>query len=781
MFNVIECVWEQHDRGIVLLAAAIWLLGSYSFFLALHRAEECRADRRSSWLGLGAIAGGLGVWATHFVAMLAYEGGMPIDYTFALTLVSAGISVAGFWAALAMLRDFSPARVVLSGVTTAAGVALMHFCGMAAVRVQAHIQYDWFEIGVGCLVAATCFSAAFFMFGRLSGKFRIHAAALASIVAVCALHFTGMSATTLQFDPTMPPVEVTVSREWLIGAIVISTMLVALLTVVSTVIDRYLTDLRGFADATLEGVAIVRDGRIIEANGRFSAMIGARPADIAGADPEDWLAASDALPIATLRDKPVEASPKKGGAERVLEIAVQEIEYRGRASQVLAVRDLTDAKAAQRQIEHLARHDGLTGLPNRRLFQERLEHALALSRRNGDSIALLALDLDRFKAVNDLFGHGEGDVVLKRVSTILKGCVRGADTVARIGGDEFVILQVGAAQPEGARGLAGRILERFREEMNPAMDPTAVGVSIGVALHPRDAVDAEALHHAADIALYRAKTGGRGAAAFFDERMDIESRQRRQLESDLRHAITRNQLSLVYQPLVSVSDSRISGYEALLRWKHPERGDISPEEFIPIAEDTGAILSLGEWVLRKACAAAAAWAEPLTLAVNISAIQFQVATFEDMVVSALAESGLSPDRLELEITETALMKDRQETIRVLHALKQLGVHVVMDDFGTGYSSLSNLQSFPFDKIKIDRSFIQSMANDEAARSIIRAIVGIGRSLALPVVAEGVETAAQREMVEQEGCPQAQGYFFGRPGAGPQMRQTEQPSPVRLVS
>lgn len=769
MFRVFECILTQHDHFTVGLAAAIWIVGSLAFFLALDRAQECRRERRASWLAIGGFAGGLGVWATHFVAMLAYDGPLPIGYAFLPTLISAVCAITGFWTALGLLGRSSVARCVLAGIVAALSVGVMHFIGMAAIRAQARISYDWNTVAVSLLIAMSLFAAAFYIFGHLKGGRRILPAVLASVIAVCALHFTSMSATVLSFDPTLPAVEMTAGREWLIGAIVASTMVVVILTGVATLIDRYLTDLKGFAGATLEGILIVRDHRIVEANERFAEWMSSSPATLVGQDPEILLAALDGRPIVEARDKAIEAVPRGGDVEQLFEVAVHEIEYRGRSSQVLAVRDLTEAKAAQRQIEHLARHDGLTGLPNRTLLQERLDHALALSRRTGEPLALLALDLDRFKAVNDIFGHGEGDRILEMVAAMLKRCVRGADTVARMGGDEFVILQVGSTQPDGARALAHRILELFREEMNPAMDPAAVGISLGVAVFPQDGADAAALHHAADIALYRAKTSGRGTAAFFDAQMDLEARQRRLLESDLRHAITRSQLYLVYQPLVTTQDGRTSGYEALLRWTHPERGNVPPDEFIPIAEDTGAILPIGEWVLRHACRDAAAWVEPLTLAVNISAVQFQVATLEDIVMSALMDAGLEPERLELEITETALMKDRDQTIRVLHALKQRGVRVVMDDFGTGYSSLSNLQSFPFDKIKIDRSFIQTMEDDEAARSIIRAIVGIGKSLALPVVAEGVETDIQRQMVQEEGCPQAQGFFYGFPGAGPVSR------------
>jgi diguanylate cyclase (GGDEF)-like protein len=775
MFRVLECVWYQHDRAVEALAASIWIVAGLTLFLALAHAEESHADRRGLWRAMGGFAGGLGVWATHFVAMLAYRGGLPIGYAVMPTLLSAIVAIIGFWSATRIVAVVSPSRCAMAGTVTAFSVGAMHFIGMAGIQAQARISYDWKAVAVSAVIAVVLFTAAFAIFAGAKGYHRIWGATLASAVGVCVLHFTGMAATTLSYDPSLPRIAVETGREWLIGAIVASTMVVTLLTGASALIDRYLTDLKGFAGATLEGLAIVQDDRVVEVNARFAEWVG-RPAEhLVGSNPESLLIAADGLPVVQSRAKPVEAVLRGDVGERVFEVAAHGIEYRGRSSQVLAVRDLTETKTAQRRIEYLARHDDLTGLPNRAMLHERLTRALALSRRTGEPLALLALDLDRFKTVNDIFGHAEGDRVLQAVAEMLKRCVRGADTVARLGGDEFVILQVGAPQPEGARQLAHRILELFREEMDPAMDPAAVGISLGVAICPQDGVEAAELHYAADIALYRTKTTGRGHVVFFDAQMDAESRERRQLEADLRHALARKQFHLVYQPLVRTRDGRASGYEALLRWTHPVRGEVLPDAFIGIAEDTGAILPIGEWVLRTACRDAAQWDEPLTLAVNISAVQFQVSTLEDIVISALEQSGLEPERLELEITESAMMSDRAETLRVLRALKHRGVRVVMDDFGTGYSSLGNLRSFPFDKIKIDRSFIQSMESDETARSIIRAIVGIGRSLGLPVVAEGVETSAQHRMVEAEGCMQAQGFYYGRPGEGPALASDQIPS------
>ncbi|GLK76671.1 diguanylate cyclase [Methylopila jiangsuensis] len=754
--------------GTVVLAALIAAGGLLAFFLLLSRAEECADVRRSRWLAVGAVAGGLSIWAVHFVAMLGYRS--VVDFTFdpALTLVSAAIVCVGFRLAIALRRPDRPLSALSAGTVAALAVAAMHFVGMAAMRVAATVSYDWPPVVAALAIAAAAMAAAFLRFRALTGAFRLVEPAAWMILGVCALHFTAMSATTLTPDPRLALDPALSGRQhgWLIGAVFGVACLVALITSLAVVLDRYLTDLKGFADATLEGLAVVRDGRIIEANARFAALMDTPEKELIGRDPDACIVAADGLPAAAARPAAIEAAPRTGDPERAFELAVSTIEFRGRPSQVLAVMDLTEKKQAQAEIERLALYDGLTGLPNRTLLRDRLDKALARAKRSGETIALLALDLDRFKAVNDLFGHAEGDRVLKTVAAILSRTVRGADTVARLGGDEFVILQVGAAQPEGARALAQRIFDAFRMEMNAAMDPTAVGVSIGVALTPDDATETESLLSSADIALYRAKSAGRGTVAFYDLHMDQAVRARRRLEADLRGAIQRSEMRVVYQPVVDVEGRPVS-YEALLRWRSPDHGDVAPDVFIPLAEDTGAIIALGEWVLREACRAAAGWDERLSIAVNVSPVQFRVANLADQVSAILAETGLAPERLGLEITETALMRSREETLQTLRRLKALGVKIIMDDFGTGYSSLSNLQSFPFDKIKIDRSFITAMGDDRGAKAIVTAIVGLGRSLDLPVVAEGVETEAQRQMVVLEGCTEAQGYLFGRPGAAPQ--------------
>lgn len=765
MFKVLECVTVQHDQPFVVLAASISFASMFAFFLLLVRARECTESRRDNWLAISAFAGGLGVWATHFVAMLAYRGTVAIEFDFTITVLSAAIAVLGFWLSVRFLNDKAFKYVLIAAISATLSIAAMHFTGMSAIRAAADVHYDLPPILTGNIISILLLLAAFWFVMNTSGWMRVLLPTVGGILAVCTLHFTAVASTELVPNPTLPAADpLGIGRLWLIGAIAAVVSIVALTTIVAVFVDRYMTDLKGFANATLDGLAVVRDGGIVEMNARFSDLMRRSEKALVGVVPDTLLLAADGLPVCASRPEAIEAAPRFPNDERIFELAVHTIEYQGRPCEVLAVRDLTEKRTAQRQIEHMARHDTLTDLPNRMFFEERLANAVA--RRSREPFAVLALDLDRFKAVNDIFGHAEGDRVLKTVSSILKRSINGIDTAARIGGDEFIILQVGVPQPKGARKLSEKILDTFRSELNTVLDPTAVGVSIGVAVYPNDGKDAEAIRHAADIALYRAKTEGRGTVAFYSPEMDREIRERRQMEADLRHAMVRGQISIAYQPLFATADGSCTGYEALVRWNHPERGQIPPEVFVPIAEETGVIVPLGEWVLREACRTAAGWEKHLTIAVNLSPVQFRLVNLPDTVSSVLLETGLDPTRLELEVTEAALMKDRLTTLELLRRMKKLGVRIVMDDFGTGYSSLSNLQSFPFDKIKIDRSFITSMETDVSARAIVRAIVGLGRSLDLPVVAEGIETFDQHRMVIEEGCEQVQGFLFGRPANAP---------------
>ncbi|HET9146650.1 MAG TPA: EAL domain-containing protein, partial [Acetobacteraceae bacterium] len=413
-----------------------------------------------------------------------------------------------------------------------------------------------------------------------------------------------------------------------------------------------------------------------------------------------------------------------------------------------------------------AHHDPLTGLANRILFNERLAEAVAEARRQQGSLALLILDLDRFKSVNDLHGHAVGDRLMQEAAARLVHNVREGDMVARLVGDEFAIVQVTGEQPASSAGLAQRLVDVLGRSFEIDGQMISIGGSAGIALYPQDGAEPSGLFQAADLALNRAKRDGRNTFCFFEPGMDIKFREHRMLEQELRQALAREELTVDYQPLVDCGTLEARGFEALVRWRHPTRGFISPAEFIPLAEETSLILPLSRHVLATACNEAASWPHPYRIAVNLSPSQFRAPNLAEEIVETVARSGLSPERLELEITEGVLIGDTERTLKVLRRLKDHGIRIALDDFGTGYSSLSYLRRFPFDKIKIDRSFVQNLGIDEEAEAIVRAILALGRSLRLDVTAEGVENAAQLETLRVEGCNLVQGFLLGRPSAAP---------------
>ena len=421
--------------------------------------------------------------------------------------------------------------------------------------------------------------------------------------------------------------------------------------------------------------------------------------------------------------------------------------------------DVTERRQAEARIRHMSRHDALTDLPNRIMFKERLEDALKRVPR-GESIAVLCLDLDNFKSVNDTLGHPIGDVLLESVAERLRASVRENDTIARLGGDEFAMVQVGAEQPAGATALAQRVIEALSTPYDIEGHQVVIGASVGIAVAPLDGSDADQLQKNGDMALYRAKSEGRGTYRFFETEMDARMQTRRALELDLRKAVLRDEFELYYQPLVDLHTNEITTLEALLRWHHPTRGLVPPIEFIPLAEEIGLIVPIGEWVLRRACLAAMSWpGNNIRVAVNLSPVQFKSKRLLESVVNALAVSKLPANRLELEITEGVLLMEHASTLATLHQLRALGARIAMDDFGTGYSSLSYLHSFPFDKIKIDRSFISNITTEQNSVAIVRAVTGLSASLGMATTAEGVETREQLDRVRAEGCTEVQGFLL----------------------
>jgi diguanylate cyclase (GGDEF)-like protein len=433
---------------------------------------------------------------------------------------------------------------------------------------------------------------------------------------------------------------------------------------------------------------------------------------------------------------------------------------------LLSILDITERKKSAALIEHLSHHDTLTGLPNRNLFQDRLRQAMAFATRGRKRNALLVLDLDNFKDINDTLGHRAGDRLLQMVATRLTHCTRQIDTVARLGGNEFAIVCTELGHGNLVQHMAERIMEAMAKPFQIDDETIRTSSTIGIALFPHDTDDADQLIKFADMALYQAKAAGRNHYQFFDASMDEAVRRRKGLEADLRQAIENEAFTLLYQPQLRLSDGVIYGAEALVRWNHPDRGMISPADFIPLAESTGLIRELGHWVLRTACQQASTWAEAghpnIRMAVNLSAVEFMSDKLLRNVRAALDESGLPAQQLELEITESAVMADMEKAIAAMQGLREIGTRLAIDDFGTGFSSLAYLKRFPVQALKIDRSFVQEILLSTEDAAIAAAVISLGKSLNLEVIAEGVEEAEQAEHLRQAGCPFAQGYYFGRP-------------------
>src|SRR6266436_5097798 len=450
---------------------------------------------------------------------------------------------------------------------------------------------------------------------------------------------------------------------------------------------------------------------------------------------------------------------KADGSEIQVLTFGRRVSFDGHDGYLVAVADITERRKAEARIAHMAHHDGLTNLANRELYQLRLKAALKGAGAANKRVAVLCLDLDLFKNVNDSLGHPIGDRLLRMVANRLRSKVRGNNLAARLGGDEFAVILASDVSPNDASDFAAGLIKTLSATYTIDGHEVVIGASIGIALSPGDGASSEELMRNADLALYRAKEDGGGRHRFFEREMDRQAQKRRDMELDLRRAFANGEFELHYQPLVDIATDRISGFESLLRWRHPDKGMISPADFIPVAEDIGLIIPLGEWVLRQACSEAIKWPADVKVAVNLSPVQFRGRNIVQIVISALAHSGLSPLRLELEITESLFLAETEANLAILHQLRELGVSISMDDFGTGYSSLSYLRSFPFDKIKIDRSFIKDLAQRSDCVAIVRAISGLGRSLNITTTAEGVETTDQLDWLRAEGCNEVQGFLF----------------------
>ena len=523
-------------------------------------------------------------------------------------------------------------------------------------------------------------------------------------------------------------------------------------------------------------------GIIVEANDRAVELLGYPREQLIGLPFRKLLRQEDVEKLLELQNTLLEKKNllyettlvMRNGTNFPVENSARVIELSGKTYFQGILRDISERKKAEQQIQYLAHHDSLTGLPNRNLLQDRLTQNLAQARRNGRKSAILFLDFDRFKDINDSLGHSIGDGVLKEVAQRLKYCLRQGDTVARVGGDEFVILMADLPDAQAAATVAQKVTQLGTRPYQVEGQKFRLTISIGISLFPDDGDNIETLLKNADAAMYHAKKSGRDTYYFYQEEMNAQTLQTLKLENELQQALLKKEFELYYQPQIELSNGAVVGVEALLRWNHPERGLVSPDEFIPVAEEKGLIVPIGDWVLETACRQSTAWQQqglpPVSMAVNISALQLKHADFYNKLTNALDNTWLQPGLLELELTESAVIQGGEQMIALLRELKELGVKLAMDDFGTGYSSLSYLKRFPIDKVKIDRSFIKELPNSAENEAIVGAIIGIANSLKLRVIAEGVETKEQQQFLQRAGCDQIQGFYFSRPLPA---RQTEE--------
>ena len=770
LWSIPLCMRHDHDQRLVLIAALVCAIGVYaSFALATHAARSTGKARRL-WGLVSIVASGCTAWATHFIVLLAYKPGMVAAFDPVLTATSLLCAILGIGAGMTLaLGTRRKIRRFVAGLIVGLGIVMLHYVGQAAYLVQGRVGWNLWLVVPSILVSLPISGLALLNAAHRSRRLRRTAAPLL-LFSIALLHFCGMAAMTLHFDPRHALPDDAISPSAItpvVAGVCLGLLALALMgwrfdVAAKLRLRQDRRRLRELADVALEGLLICQGDVIVTANSSIERLSGHDASGLVGAFVSSLFPGLDVPSLPEREEREAELIGASGQPVPVRVLRC-EVPLGHKLQTVIAVRDQRERLRTEAKMRSLAFSDPLTGLPNRARFHDLLAVRATSRQECHQGFSVLMIDLDRFKPVNDTLGHAAGDLVLRMVADRLSSIVRHDDLVARLGGDEFAVLQLRTHEGETAELLASRIVAAIGSQ--PFMvegRSVHIGASVGVACAPDDGNDPAELLRNADLALYAAKASGKATFRRYDPALDEHTRERRALEAGLRQALAEEQLELHYQPLVDARSGRITSAEALVRWRHPERGLILPGEFIELAEETGLIVPLGEWVLRTACAEAARWPDDINIAVNLSPSQFRSGSLTNVVGTILKETGLDPRRLELEITEGVLITDEKDTLRTLQQLRAFGLRIAMDDFGTGYSSLSYLRRFPFDKIKIDQSFVRQVPNDAESAAIVRAIITMGGCLGMSITVEGVETLEQFDFSVAEGCDTIQGYHISRP-------------------
>ena len=793
MYNVLNCITTEHDLSHVI-AALFVLAFSNCCSLVVFRRSMVATMRHNQifWAVASGTVVGLGIWSTHFIALLGYQPGFEVVFSGGRTIISAMIVVTGFVITALMMRLNSDILVrVLSAAIATASVTAMHFYGMTALNASAIMEYDQMMVTTAIVLGFIGYVATYLTGANPSIPRSTLLATIFSIIAVLAIHFVSATGTTMIPVKGLETPAIALRSGGLSIIIALAMLLVVFIFAMAAGLDTQFQRIRSkeqrklfvLADASSEGLFVVApDGTILSTNSAARTMfqddgpekhkledLGLTPES----EPAPSLTGNKIQNILQIQDEDITFAENhdfgerrlrfSDGREMVATVSSRYVRESDGDFIVFAVHDMTQRVRAEARVRTLAYRDSLTGLYNRVAFNMALESAVSKrSSENANDLAVLIIDLDEFKEVNDQYGHGTGDTLLKSIGRRLSSQLGKKDVLARLGGDEFAVLLRGRTSHDEITDVASRILTALSEPIAIGRRTLSSGGSIGIAQPSKGNHSAARLLTFADRALYSAKEAGRNCFRFYDAELHKQQMDARNLERALHKAVENDELVLHFQPKVNAATREVVGREALVRWNRPGVGLIGPDTFIPIAEQSMLIVEVGRWTIQAACRAARHWGDNESVAVNLSARQLLDADLVDTVRTALAETGLSPDRFELEITETAIIHNTQLATSILLDLKSLGIKISLDDFGTGYSSMSYIQEFPFDRIKIDRSFVTSMNVDSKSRAIVEAIIHLAHSLQIPVVAEGVETEDQAEALARLACEELQGYLIAAP-------------------